>query len=97
MLGDRVGIMYAGEIVETAPRDEFFRSPAHPYSKKLLASLPGRDRREVRLRLAPALSRGQPSLCFYPHVRSEVPSNVCGQPYTSEIRRYVSRLGVRST
>ncbi len=40
-MAHRVGIMYAGEIVETASRDEFFRGPAHPYSKKLLASLPG--------------------------------------------------------
>lgn len=48
----RVGIMYAGEIVETAPREAFFRGPAHPYSRKLLASLPGRDRRRQGLRLA---------------------------------------------
>jgi peptide/nickel transport system ATP-binding protein len=38
----QIGIMYAGEIVETAPRDVFFRGPAHPYSRKLLASVPGR-------------------------------------------------------
>ncbi|MDE2365438.1 MAG: ATP-binding cassette domain-containing protein, partial [Betaproteobacteria bacterium] len=63
-MAHRVGIMYAGEIVETAPRDEFFRGPAHPYSKKLLASLPGRERRRQGLQLSairgnvPSLSRG---------------------------------------
>ena len=51
-MAHRVGIMYAGEIVETASRDEFFRGPAHPYSKKLLASLPGRERRRQGLRLS---------------------------------------------
>ncbi|SFO18541.1 peptide/nickel transport system ATP-binding protein [Nitrosospira briensis] len=60
-IAHRVGIMYAGEIVETAPRDEFFRGPAHPYSRKLLASLPGRDRRRQGLRLA-AISGNVPPL-----------------------------------
>jgi peptide/nickel transport system ATP-binding protein len=60
-MAHRIGIMYAGEIVETAPRDEFFRNPAHPYSRKLLASLPGRDRRRKGLRLA-AISGNVPPL-----------------------------------
>ena len=44
-MAQRVAVMYAGEIVETAPRDLFFRSPAHPYSRKLFDSLPGNHRR----------------------------------------------------
>ena len=38
---DRVGVMYAGELVEEGTRDDFFRSPQHPYSRMLFASLPG--------------------------------------------------------
>lgn len=60
-MAHRVGIMYAGEIVEMATREEFFRGPAHPYSRKLLASLPGRDRRKKGLRLA-AISGNVPPL-----------------------------------
>jgi peptide/nickel transport system ATP-binding protein len=60
-MAHRIGIMYAGEIVETARRDEFFRGPAHPYSKKLLASLPGRERRRQGLRLS-AIHGNVPSL-----------------------------------
>lgn len=60
-MAHRIGIMYAGEIVETATREEFFRGPAHPYSRKLLASLPGRDRRRKGLRLA-AISGQVPPL-----------------------------------
>ncbi|SEN87279.1 peptide/nickel transport system ATP-binding protein [Nitrosospira multiformis] len=62
-MAHRVGIMYAGEIVETASREAFFRGPAHPYSRKLLAALPGRDRRKQGHRLdairgnVPSLSR----------------------------------------
>jgi len=44
-IADRVAVMYAGEIVETAPRADFFRAPRHPYSQKLFASLPGMARR----------------------------------------------------
>ncbi len=35
-----VGIMYAGQIIEQASREQFFQDPAHPYSRKLLQSLP---------------------------------------------------------
>ena len=47
----RVAVMYAGEIVEIAPRARFFGAAAHPYSAKLFEALPGgacpppRDRR----------------------------------------------------
>jgi oligopeptide/dipeptide ABC transporter ATP-binding protein len=38
---DRVAIMYAGRIVEQGPVREILRSPAHPYTRGLLASIPG--------------------------------------------------------
>jgi peptide/nickel transport system ATP-binding protein len=41
----RVAVMYAGEIVEVASREQFFARPAHPYSQKLFDSLPGAQRR----------------------------------------------------
>ncbi len=40
-LADRVAIMYAGRIVEEGPADDVLSSPAHPYTRGLLASLPG--------------------------------------------------------
>ena len=39
-LADTVGVMYAGELVETAPAAEFFASPKHPYSQALIGCLP---------------------------------------------------------
>jgi peptide/nickel transport system ATP-binding protein len=37
---DRIGIMYAGEIVELAPASELFTRPAHPYTVGLMNSFP---------------------------------------------------------
>ena len=39
-IADRIGVMYAGKLVEVAPADVFFRKPKHPYSQKLLAAMP---------------------------------------------------------
>ncbi|MHB8785035.1 MAG: ABC transporter ATP-binding protein [Thauera sp.] len=44
-MAHRVGVMYAGEVVETGAREAFFAAPLHPYSRKLFAALPGADRR----------------------------------------------------
>ncbi|MEE4626049.1 ABC transporter ATP-binding protein [Pseudomonas alliivorans] len=45
-IADRVAVMYAGQIVETAPAVELFENPQHPYTRGLLASIliPGRTR-----------------------------------------------------
>jgi peptide/nickel transport system ATP-binding protein len=37
---DRIGIMYAGELVETAPSQTIFNNPKHPYTYKLMNSFP---------------------------------------------------------
>ncbi len=44
-VADRVAVMYAGQIVEVASREQFFKDPQHPYSRKLFDSLPGKARR----------------------------------------------------
>jgi peptide/nickel transport system ATP-binding protein len=40
---DRVVVMYGGQEMEAAPTDAFFARPAHPYTRRLLASLPRPD------------------------------------------------------
>ncbi len=37
---DRVAVMRGGKVVETAPVDELFANPVHPYTRQLLAALP---------------------------------------------------------
>ena len=46
---DRVNVIYAGEIVERAPTERLFAAPAHPYSRALLESIPGRTPPDQRL------------------------------------------------
>ncbi len=40
---DRVSVMYGGRVVETAPARELYKSPRHPYTRGLLASVPRLD------------------------------------------------------
>jgi oligopeptide/dipeptide ABC transporter ATP-binding protein len=48
-VADRVAVMYAGRIVETADVFELFRSPRHPYTHALLGSIPRLDSEQGRL------------------------------------------------
>ena len=44
---DDVAVMYAGRVVESAPVDDLFARPEHPYTQGLLACLPGHQRRSA--------------------------------------------------
>lgn len=52
-LADRVAVMYAGQIVETAPTRELLKRPVHPYTQALLNSVPALGARQARLRAIP--------------------------------------------
>lgn len=39
-ISDRIGIMYAGKLVETAPSQDVFNRPKHPYTERLMNSFP---------------------------------------------------------
>ena len=60
---DRVAVMYAGQIVESADVRSLFRRPLHPYTAGLLASLPRLGRRTERLRTIPG---GVPNPARFP-------------------------------
>ncbi len=48
-----IGVMYAGQLVETASADAFFQAPAHPYARALLNSIPGASTRGRPLNVIP--------------------------------------------
>ena len=49
-ISDRVNVMYAGELVESAPVQKLFDEPKHPYTRGLLESIPSRNVGGERLR-----------------------------------------------
>ncbi len=62
-MAHRIGVMYAGELVEVAGREDFFGTPRHPYTQALFAALPEVSRRGRKLVTIP----GQvPSLAAMP-------------------------------
>ena len=68
---DRVNVMYAGKVIETASAEELYRNPKHPYSVGLLRSVPRLDEtRKAKLvpieGLPPDLAHLPPGCPFYP-------------------------------
>ncbi len=73
-LADRVGVMYAGYIIEEAPVKDLYREPAHPYTIGLLGSLPRLDetgsRRLASIDGLPPVLMAKPTYCpFAPRCR----------------------------
>ena len=68
-VSDRVGILYAGELMETAPAERLFHRPAHPYTVGLLGALPDLDGVHGLTPIAgslPSLTRLPPGCVFAP-------------------------------
>ncbi|MGI5402693.1 ABC transporter ATP-binding protein [Streptomyces sp. CA-135486] len=78
-VADRIAVMYAGRIVETAPVHDIYKSPAHPYTKGLLASIPRLDQKGRELYaikgLPPNLMHIPPGCAFHP--RCPLAQDVC--------------------
>ena len=70
---DRIYVMYAGRIVETATAAELFATPRHPYTRGLLESTPTLDGPLVRLTPVPGVPLGllesTPGCAFMPRCR----------------------------
>src|SRR6516164_4785441 len=77
-IADRLGIMYAGRLVEEAPTPEIFTKPMHPYTAHLVASLPriGDQVRKKSLPGAPPNLASPPSGCRF-HPRCPLAMDVC--------------------
>jgi peptide/nickel transport system ATP-binding protein len=79
-LADRLGIMYAGRLVEEAATPEIFQKPLHPYTKHLISSLPriGDDIQRKGLEGAPPNLADPPPGCRF-HPRCPLAMEVCSQ------------------
>jgi peptide/nickel transport system ATP-binding protein len=79
-LTDRLGIMYAGRLVEEAATSEIFRNPRHPYTQHLITSLPriGDDVARWGLEGVPPNLADPPPGCRF-HPRCPLAMEVCSQ------------------
>jgi len=86
---DRIGVMYAGDLVETGSVAEVFADPIHPYTKLLIASLPTLERKEAARGipgLAPSL-RNRPVRCpFQPRCPVAIDRCQTEEPILREAR-----------
>ncbi|HEX7035220.1 MAG TPA: oligopeptide/dipeptide ABC transporter ATP-binding protein [Pseudomonadales bacterium] len=90
-IADRVAVMYLGRIVELAPRDRLFASPAHPYTRALLEAVPrlGTGKRSIGRALPgdPASALDPPPGCpFHPRCRfaSAICRSIRPEPYSAD-------------
>ncbi|MFJ6559324.1 ABC transporter ATP-binding protein [Streptomyces sp. NPDC091412] len=78
-VADKIAVMYAGRIVETAPVHELYKRPAHPYTKGLLDSIPRLDHKGQELYaikgLPPNLQAIPPGCAFNP--RCGMAQDIC--------------------
>jgi peptide/nickel transport system ATP-binding protein len=73
---DKVGVMYAGRLVEVSTVREMFNDPKHPYSRALISSLPSLENKGVFQGipgLAPSLLRLPGGCAFHPRCAHAMP------------------------
>lgn len=81
-ISDRVGVMYLGDLVETASKKELFENPKHPYTQALLSSIPQPDPKKKRetIMLSGEIpsAANPPSGCKF-HTRCPLAMDICKQ------------------
>jgi peptide/nickel transport system ATP-binding protein len=82
-VSDRIAVMYLGVVVETAPADDLYAQPIHPYTEALLSAIPDIDTGEDDVRRERIVLEGEvpspiapPSGCRF-HTRCRYATDVC--------------------
>ncbi len=80
-VSDRVGVMYAGNLVEMASTEAIFHRPIHPYTRGLMSAFPsivGEKTKLVTLPGEPPDLLNPPTGCRY-HPRCPYATAICSQ------------------
>ncbi|MFI7275103.1 dipeptide ABC transporter ATP-binding protein [Streptomyces sp. NPDC049879] len=81
VIGDRIAVMYLGRLVEIGTADEIIRDPRHPYTRALIAAVPGLGVTLPEITGEPASALSPPSGCAY-HPRCPVARDECADTLT---------------
>ena len=92
---DKIGVMYAGKLVEVGPVDDIFEEPLHPYTQLLIASLPSLEGKGVFKGIpgiTPSLLKPPPGCPFHPRCPQAMQECQTAAPELRELRpgRWVS-------
>ena len=86
---DRIAVMYAGQIVESAPTSEVLDHPLHPYTKGLLASMPrahiSKGRLQPLVGLPPIVVGARRGCAFAPRCPARMPACDSVEPEILEV------------
>jgi len=86
-IANRVSVIYAGKVIESASKNQLFENPLHPYAKLLLLSIPDAAKRGERLRAIPGNvpdAENIPPGCSF-HPRCPLVEDVCRTEMPPEI------------
>ena len=91
----RLGVMYAGRLVEVSPVKQIFAEPLHPYTRLLIASLPSIEEKSTFRAipgLPPSLLAPPPGCAFHPRCPFAMPRCSIDEPQLQEVTsdRWVS-------
>jgi len=89
-ISDHVSVMYLGNVVESAPKDELYNNPVHPYTKALLSAVPTFDKAKQQSRIIlegdiPSPSDPPPGCRFHTRCNEVMPICSSEVPQTVEI------------
>lgn len=101
---DRLGIMYAGQMIEMGPTREIFERPRHPYTQMLIGALPrigDTASREGILGNPPSLRNPPPGCRFAPRCRQAGPTMPAGRAcrhsgWTGSLRAMPAAISARN-
>ncbi|MEC7842150.1 MAG: ABC transporter ATP-binding protein [Candidatus Latescibacterota bacterium] len=93
---DRIGVMYAGRLVEVGPVQRLFEAPLHPYTRMLVASLPSLERKgDFRgiPGLPPSLIDPFPGCPFHPRCPEEMDCCASEVPHLDVVAEVLADTG----
>jgi len=89
-ISDHVSVMYLGKVVESAPKNELFDNPVHPYTLALLSAVPDPDPNVSRKRIilkgsVPSPANPPPGCAFHPRCEKATPQCSQAMPPVVEV------------